>query len=312
VVTPEQAVDAINERFGRHPGYRALHAKGTLCKGSFTAAPEAARLTRAAHFQGPPVDVTVRFSNGSGDPSWPDYTPAARGMATRFYLPDGSRTDLVALTAPRFPGRTPDDFVKLLRADKPGPARLLRLPAFLATHPRALGAALASAAALKPPPSYASCHYYAIHAFKWIDSGGGERYVRYRWLPEASDASISKKEAKKRGPDYLRREIRERLTREPVRFTLKLQLAMPEDRVDDPSAVWPDERETVVAGTLEVTGLEPGGEAGDDGLVFDPTRVTDGIELSEDPVLRFRPRAYAVSLERRSRTLRSADLDVEP
>ena len=312
MITPEQAVDAINERFGRHPGYRALHAKGTLCKGSFTATPEAARLTRAAHFQGQPVAVTVRLSNGSGDPSWPDYVPDVRGMATTFHLPDGSRTDVVALTAPRFPGRTPDAFVNLLRANRPGPARLLRLPAFLATHPRALGAGLASVAALKPPASYASCSYYAIHAFKWIDAGGGERYVRYTWLPEASEPSISKREAKKRGPDYLRREIGERLAREPVHFTLELQLAGPGDPVDDPSAVWRGERETVAAGTLELTGLEPGGEAGDEGLVFDPTRVTDGIELSDDPVLRFRPRAYAVSFERRSGVARPPDPDSEP
>jgi catalase len=34
--------------------------------------------------------------------------------------------------------------------------------------------------------------------------------------------------------------------------------------------------------------------------VFDPSRVTDGIELSDDPILNFRPRAYSVSIERRS------------
>ena len=35
-------------------------------------------------------------------------------------------------------------------------------------------------------------------------------------------------------------------------------------------------------------------------LVFDPVRVVDGIELTEDPILRFRHKAYAVSVERRS------------
>ena len=35
-------------------------------------------------------------------------------------------------------------------------------------------------------------------------------------------------------------------------------------------------------------------------LVFDPTRVTDGIELSDDPVLRFRHDAYAESIARRT------------
>ena len=67
-VAPTDAVDAANELFGKHPGYRALHAKGTLLKGTFTATPDAARLTRAVHMQGEPVPVTARVSNGAGDP----------------------------------------------------------------------------------------------------------------------------------------------------------------------------------------------------------------------------------------------------
>jgi catalase len=53
-------------------------------------------------------------------------------------------------------------------------------------------------------------------------------------------------------------------------------------------------------GRLELTGPEQEREQGDDVLVFDPTRVVDGIELSDDPILSFRRRAYAVSVERRS------------
>jgi catalase len=299
VLSPEQALDIITERFGRHTGYRALHAKGTLCKGSFTAAPEAARLTRAAHMQGEPVAVTVRFSNGSGDPTEPDHLPGVRGLAVKFYLPDGSRTDISAQTVPRFPVRTPTAFMNLLRASAPGPGRFVRLPLFLATHLDALPALRANAASLKPPPSYATCRYYAIHAFKWIDADGGERWVRYQWAPGAGEASLSQEEAKSRGPDYLQEEIAERLGREGVRFTLEVQVAGEGDPHDDPTAVWPDKRETVAVGTLELTELETGRETGGDVLVFDPVRVTDGIELSDDPILKFRSPAYSVSVERR-------------
>jgi catalase len=299
VISPERAVDAINARFGSH-GARALHAKGTLCRGRFTATPAAARLTRAGHMQGEPVDVTVRFSNGSGDPHDPDYGPEVRGMATKFYLPDGDRTDISAQTVPRFPVRTPDAFVNLIRASAPGLARLWRLPLFLATHPEALPALRANAPALAPPASYASCRYYAIHAFRWVDAGGGARYVRYSWLPEATEPSLSGEEARRRGADYLQDEIRERLAAGAVRFTLQLQVAADADKVDDPTAVWPEaERESVIAGTLELTALETGRETGGDVLVFDPVRVTDGIELSDDPILRFRSPAYRVSVERR-------------
>jgi len=72
-----------------------------------------------------------------------------------------------------------------------------------------------------------------------------------------------------------------------------------EDATDDPSSVWPSERERVRAGTLEITALETERETGGDVLVFDPTRVTDGIELSDDPVLRFRHDAYSDSVARR-------------
>jgi catalase len=299
VLSPERAIDAINERFGRH-GARALHAKGTLCKGSFTATPEAGRLTRAAHMQGEPVAVTVRLSNGSGDPGAPDYGPEVRGMAAKFYLPDGSRTDISAQTVPRFPVRTPDAFINLIRASAPGPGRFWRLPLFLATHPEALPALRANAPALKPPASYSTVPYYAIHAYKWVSADGGERYVRYRWVPEASEPSLSAEEARSRGADYLQDDIRDRLGRGPVRFTLEVQIAARGDKVDDPTAVWPDDRETVAAGTLELTELETGREQGGDVLVFDPGRVTDGIELSNDPILRYRSPAYSVSVERRT------------
>jgi catalase len=86
MLTPEQAIEAINQRYGRHDGYRALHAKGTVCTGTSTATPDVARLTRAAHVQGQPVAVTVRFSNGSGDPQSRDDAPDVRGMATKFRL----------------------------------------------------------------------------------------------------------------------------------------------------------------------------------------------------------------------------------
>jgi catalase len=301
VLSPTQALDIINERFGRHAGYRALHAKGVLCKGTFTATADAARMTRAAHMQGEPVDVTARFSNGSGDPTEPDYEPGVRGLAVKFYLPDGSRTDISSQTVPRFPTRTPTAFMNLLRASAPGRGRLWRLPLFLATHPDVLPALRANASSLRPPPSYASRRYYAVHAFKWVDAQAGERWVRYRWLPQTEEGRISEDEAKRLGPDYLQEELAARLERsEPVRFTLELQVAGPGDEVDDPTSVWPDERDRVNAGTLEVTGLETGRETGADVVVFDPVRVTDGIELSNDPILNYRSPAYSVSVERRT------------
>jgi len=51
--------------------------------------------------------------------------------------------------------------------------------------------------------------------------------------------------------------------------------------------------------TLELTAISADQEAECERQVFDPTRVTDGIELSADLILNFRPLAYDVSIRRR-------------
>jgi catalase len=304
---PEQIVDAIHDVNGRHQGTRAVHAKGVLCAGTFTATPEAAALTSAAHMNGARVRATVRFSNGGGDPAAADSAKDGRGLAVKLYLEDGSRTDLVAITLPRFFVRTPEDFLDFTRARKPDPETgqpdLGKLGAFLEAHPEALPA-IQHALSQPAPASYAQLEYHGIHAFKWIAPDGRERWVRFSFRPAAGTAGLSDEEAAGLPPDYLQDELRLRLGREPVEFTLEVALAEEGDDPDDPTEPWPDERERVTVGTLTIDGIDTTRERDGDVLVFDPTRVTDGIELSADPILHIRPEAYAVSVERRSGTRR--------
>jgi catalase len=300
----DQAIEAIQAISGRHEGHRVVHAKGTLCAATFTPTPEAAKLSRATHFQGGDVRAHVRFSNGSGNPSAPDYEPReGRGMATKFYLSDGSTTDIVGITLPAFFVNTVEGFLEFTRARKPDPATGEPDPdaigKFIADHPEALTAAGAVITAT-PPESYLRCAYNALHAYRFVDADGSSRWIRYRWEPEDGEANLTEEEAKERGPDYLQKDLADRLAQRPAIFTLSVQIAEDDDPTDDPTVVWPDERRRVDLGRLKVTGLAHDREQGDDVLVFDPTRVTDGIELSDDPILRFRTDAYAVSVLRRS------------
>ena len=48
----EQIIDAIEAIGGRHEGYRAVHAKGTLCAGTFNPSARGAVGSRAAHSLG--------------------------------------------------------------------------------------------------------------------------------------------------------------------------------------------------------------------------------------------------------------------
>ncbi|MEB3983175.1 catalase family peroxidase [Mycobacterium sp. 663a-19] len=298
-VSPDDAIEAIRGTGGAQPGCRALHAKGTLYRGTFTATPEAALLSRAKHLDGSTVPALIRFSNGSGNPAQPDNSPGVRGMAVKFTLPDGSTTDVSAQTARLFLSATPDGFVDLLKAMRPGPAAPLRMARHFLTHPRLLGALPLLRDAGRIPASYGTVEYHGLHAFRWTAADGSTRFVRYHLVPTAGEEYLAASAARCKGPDFLADELNARLAGGPVRFDFRVQVAGPRDSTVDPSAPW-QSTETVTVGTLDITGPDTERERGDDIVVFDPMRVTDGIEPSEDPVLRFRTRAYSASVKLRT------------
>ena len=296
-----ELVDAIGKAGGVHPGHRAAHAKGVSLTGTFTPTDAARGLTRAAQFAGDPVRVTVRFSNGGANPESNDAGIGdGRGMATKFYLPDGTTTDIVALSIPVFFVRNPDEFLEftLARAES-----FEKVGEFIGSHPATAAAAQLIAPRLIPPRSYATVDYNSIHAFRLVDGDGNGRWVRWRWIPEAGVEWLPEEEREGADRNFLQSEI---LERGPVRFTLVARLATDDLPTDDPTVAWPEELETVEMGTVELTGPETEREQGDDVMVMDPTRVTDGIELSDDPILHVRSYAYSVSVERRSGMARPA------
>ena len=299
----ERLVDSLNRVYGVHPGHRAAHAKGVLCAARLVPTSAAARLSRAAHLGGGDVRAHVRFSNGSGDPAAPDGARDARGMAVKFYLPDSTTTDIVGLSLPCFFARTPEDLLAFNDARRVDPDSgqpdLERVGAYLGEHPEAMAAV--NAAITHPiPASYATLTYNGLHAYGFVNADGVVRHGRYRFVPDRGEESLSDDDAAGRPPDFLRDELAERLAQGPAVFHLRLQLARADDPVDDPTALWPEDREVVELARLEVTGLASDRERGGDVLVFDPTRVTDGIVLTDDPILHARPGAYSVSVARRT------------
>jgi catalase len=305
----EQIIDAIEAITGRHEGYRTVHAKGTLCAGTFHPSARAAEVCRAAHFQDGDVRAHVRFSNGSGDPENRDAAQDGRGMAVKLYLPEGGTTDIVCISRRQFFVRTPEDFLEFTRARKPDPETgqpdLEKLGAFLGAHPEA-GPAVQEQVESKAPVSYATTDYNSLHAFRFTAPDGTQRWVRYHWEPEAGVATLESEEAEAKDRDYLQHELAERLEAGPAGFVLSVAVAEEGDPLDDPTQAWPNERETIELGRLEVTALAFDRDRDGDVLVFDPIRVTDGIETSDDPILQARSDAYAESVLRRSGQRRQA------
>jgi catalase len=302
----EEIVDALNAvNGGPHPGFRAVHAKGTVCNGTFFPTPEAAELSRAAHLQGDPVEATIRFSNASGHPRTPDADPlAGRGMAVKFHLPKGEATDIVAVPLVVFFARNPDDFLAMTRARIPDPETgqpdAEKLGAYLAEHPEAGVALQKGLPKLAPTTSFATSDYRALHAFCLIDGNGGRHWGRYTWEPEVGPEYLTEEQREVASRDYLQEEIRQRLAEGIARFTLEFTLANDGDPLGDPTVEWEGKHEVVELGELEVIEVLDDAETPDRPLVFDPMRLTDGIDPSDDPILAARPKAYSVSIERRT------------
>jgi catalase len=299
------AVEAIEKAVGSNPGYRRAHPRGLVCSGVFDATPEARALTVAEHFQGGSIRVAVRLSNGTGSPFAPDRASdtvgKVLGLAVRFQLPSGKVASWAAVNLPSFVARTPEDFVRLTLAQRPtffGKPNPLALVSYLVTR-RSVFPGIKAIATMKPVPSFVNVDYGGLHTYFLVDAGGKRQPVRYRWVPRAGIAWLRPDEASKLPPQYLLAELRDRLARGPAQWDLRFQLAEPGDPLDDASRAWPADRRTQHAGTLTVTNVESDQNA-HEGLVFDPTGVVPGIELSDDPILRIRAGVYSESYRRRS------------
>jgi len=84
-----------------------------------------------------------------------------------------------------------------------------------------------------------------------------------------------------------------------VEFRLQVQIADPTDSTSDATLVWPDDRKKVVLGTIRLTSADPNSAETQKKLFYDPTHLTDGIELSDDPLPAFRAQVYSISIARR-------------
>ncbi len=327
----ERLVNAVISDFPDHePGTRPVHTIGIGVKGHFVASEVARNYSVAAHFKGDSIPVTVRYSNGQGSPRQQDSRSDVRGMATRFHLPDGSATDLVAMTLGEFFCPTVESFLELSKDSQPVPPSRekplqklldmmkLEVPMMdpypgstydaqggllkFANRHRYSQLAIFQAGGIGAPTSYARAAYHAVHTFVLKDPEGVKRYVRFSWQPVAG--------VKNRSPeapvdnDYLHEELRQRLQpgKPSTRFILRMVIGENGDALDDPTKPWPKERVKVMLGTLYLTEVAPDQETSCINIAFNPCRLTNGIELSDDPILRARQDAYEYSRELRGGT----------
>ena len=297
VALSQDLLTQFHKIFGPHPGFRPAHAKGLMLRGTFHPAPGADGLTAAPHIARASTPVVARFSNSTGLPDISDGAPEAnpRGLAIRFYLADHVHTDIVSHSTDGFPTRDGVEFLEFLKAARasgpevPSPKPIEN---FLASHP----AAMRFVQAPKPfPSSLARETYYGVTAFKFTNAAGESRFGRYRIGPEAGNDYLSPADAGDLKSNHHYDELEQRVKQAPIRFKIFVQIAAPGDVTDDATVHWPEDRELVEFGTVELTRLHEDSLVEQKQIIFDPIPRVEGIEPSADPLLELRAAIYLLS-----------------
>jgi catalase len=298
---PEDLIAALNAVFGRHAATRASHAKGFRAVGTFTPAAGIAASFASPVFASGALAADLRLSLGGGDPHASDKGRSVRGLAARIRLPDGSAHVLVTITAPTFFAATPEQLVAFFAARRPTQATGKPDPAAVKAFNDAnlnIKPHLDFLAREPVPASYATARYFTTHAFRFATPGGAPVAARVALEPLAGVKGLSPEEEKALPGDFLQGELASRLAAGPVAWDVRLIVAKPGDKLDDPTVPWPlEERELITVGRLAMTSLVVGDEPP---VVFDPSLLAAGIAPTNDPIFSARSAAYRVSFARRT------------
>jgi catalase len=176
---------------------------------------------------------------------------------------------------------------------------------FLGAHP----AALAFVQAPKPfPVSLAQETYFAVTAYEFTNAAGETKFGRYRIVPELGNKFLADADVGALAPNYHHDEIAAHVAKEPFRFKLLVHIAAPGDVTDDATKHWPESRELLQLGVIELTEAVKDNATEQQHIIFDPIPRVDGIEPSADPLLELRAAIYLLSGRRR----RVAKLEAVP
>jgi hypothetical protein len=171
-----------------------------------------------------------------GDPNSPDGVPGFHAIALSFQQANGEIWRTAMDDTPIFPIATPQSFIDFQLATAPnkttGKPNPERVQAYMAAHPETR----AFVKWLHDAPfaaSFAASTYYSINAFRFTNSEGQTRAVRWSLKPEAPFVEIDKAklaDLNKTQPNFLFDDAIQRLSQQPLRWELIVTLAQPGDR----------------------------------------------------------------------------------
>jgi catalase len=176
------------------------------------------------------------------------------------------------------------DLLIALGSSGSGTAKPTPLDLFLSAHPIAKKFLESQ---IPPPVSYATVSSFGVNTFRFTNAQGTVTFGRYQVRPADGDQSLQRDEVANADPNYLSKEIRERVSRGAAQFRLLLEIADQGDNLDDPSIAWPQRRTKVELGTIDITQPVADNAAAQRQLLFNPGNLPSGIE-PQDPMIKVR------------------------
>jgi catalase len=293
----DKFLQALSPSSGPALGYRRNHAKGICFSGEFESNGAGTSLSKARVFEVGHYPLIGRFNLGVNDPHAADSMARVRGLGIRITTPDGREWRSAMIDLPFFPVATPQAFYELLTL--PSNKAPNAAATFAAAHPE-FGAFGNWAKDAPWTASYSQERYNSINAFVFVDAVGNKHAVRWAYMPAVQPVAVAATDLAKRGDDFLDADLGQLVAAGPLRFPLVVTVAAPADAVADPSKAWPPDRQTVTVGTLVVQRVEAERDGACRDVVFDPTILPEGIELSDDPFPAARSAVYARSFDKRT------------
>lgn len=284
----KDTVNTVEEIMGKYEGYRRAHARGQVYEAKFTPAKAGLNYSSSPLFQHTELKTIVRFSHSSPDPTMADALSPIKGMAVKFLLPDGNEVNMAGATVPIFVAKEPEAFLEMLRIGrslKKGKPRLSKMVKLIRKYPESR-AALKLYRKIEAPKSFAYGNYYSIHAFYLVSKDKKRTPVKFTWEP------ANEERKGKATYNTMEEEFNSRLESGQVKFNLTVQLGEKEDPCDNPTIEWPKKRVKINMGHLVIQKKLLNQE---EDFLFDPTLTGEGIECSEDKILKFRKQIYSVS-----------------
>jgi catalase len=291
---------------------RIVHARGSGAHGVFECTHAIPELTKAMLFQaaGTSCPVFVRFSTVAGGAGSVDTPRDVRGFAVKFYTGAGN-WDLVGNNIPVFFIQDAIKFPDLVHSVKMEADRGYPQAAsahdtfwdFISLMPESMHMVMWQMSDRTLPRSFRMMEGFGVHSFRFMDTSGASRFVKFHWKPVLGVQSTTWDEAVKiagADPDYLRRDLFESIAGGDFpAWDLGVQVfdedwaaAQPYDVLDATKLIPEEVIPVVVIGRMTLNRNVDNFFAETEQVAFLPTNLIPGIDFSNDPLLQGRLFSY--------------------